>query len=177
MGLGCRFLHLANLIGESRTERIQQYNQLLEDEKSGYRVIDGKVVPITSPTEFLAIETVINSPYVSVTAHMRKALSLYADLEKPDYENSIKESISAVEAMCCIINGKDTTLNKAIDKLKNNGIHIHPSLEKGFISIYGYACDEKGIRHAGRCFVNAPAEDAKYMLISCSAFVNYLMEK
>ena len=37
--------------------------------------------------------------------------------------------------------------------------------------------DEKGIRHAGIDFVNAPAEDAKYMLVSCSAFVNYLIEK
>lgn len=33
------------------------------------------------------------------------------------------------------------------------------------------------IRHGGMDFKNAPAEDAKYMLVSCSAFVNYLIEK
>lgn len=32
-------------------------------------------------------------------------------------------------------------------------------------------------RHGGIDFTNAPAEDAKYMLVSCSAFVNYLIEK
>ena len=43
--------------------------------------------------------------------------------------------------------------------------------------MYGYASDEDGIRHGGIDFKGAPAEDAKYMLISCSAFVNYLIEK
>ena len=37
--------------------------------------------------------------------------------------------------------------------------------------------DEDGIRHGGIDFKWAPAEDAKYMLVSCSAFVNYLIEK
>lgn len=42
---------------------------------------------------------------------------------------------------------------------------------------YAYACDEKGIHHAGTEFVDAPTEDAKYMLVFCSTFVNYLIEK
>jgi len=41
----------------------------------------------------------------------------------------------------------------------------------------GYTSDENGIRHGGIDFTNAPAEDAKYMLVSCSSFVNYLIEK
>lgn len=50
-------------------------------------------------------------------------------------------------------------------------------LEQEFSSLYGYTSDEDGIRHGGIDFKNAPAEDAKYMLVSCSAFVNYLIEK
>lgn len=89
-----------------------------------------------------------------------------------------KESISAVEAMCCIItNQKKATLSKGLEQLKNHGIIIHKSLEDAFQKIYGYASDEKGIRHGGIEFVNAPSEDAKYMLVSVSAFVNYLTEK
>lgn len=109
--------------------------------------------------------------------HFEKALKLYSDRQSPDYENSIKESISAVEAMCCIINGKDSTLSDAIKKIKNKGVHLHPALEKAFIALYAYTCDEKGIRHAGIDFVDASAEDAKYMLVACSGFVNYLIEK
>ena len=104
----------------------------------------------------------------------------YADRRKPDYENSIKESISAVESICCIIteqSGKTATLGKTIKQLKDKGVHIHQSLESAFSSMYGYTSDENGIRHGSIDFQEAHAEDAKYMLVSCSAFVNYLIEK
>lgn len=64
-----------------------------------------------------------------------------------------------------------------IKKLKDNGVHIHSAMGQAFSSLYGYTSDEDGIRHGGIDFKNAPAEDAKYMLVSCSAFVNYLIEK
>ena len=73
--------------------------------------------------------------------------------------------------------GKSATLGNALKKLKANGIIIHGALDAAFNQLYGYACDADGIRHGGIDFSNAPAEDAKYMLISCSAFVNYLIEK
>lgn len=155
----------------------KELNVVLTEEKAGYRIVDGMIVPITNKHELDALKKALKTEHESVNQHIAKAVSLYSKRKNPDYENSIKESISAVEAMCCIITGKDATLNKAIEKLKNNGVHIHPALEKAFISLYAYTCDEKGIRHAGIEFVDAPAEDAKYMLISCSAFVNYLIEK
>lgn len=155
----------------------KEVNLVLEQEKSGYRMVKGLITPITNPTELEIIRKAMSTKFVSVNTHFEKALKLYSNRKNPDYENSIKESISAVEAICCIINGKDATLNKAIDKLKNNGIHIHPAMEKAFIALYGYTSDESGIRHGGIDFANAPAEDAKYMLVSCSAFVNYLIEK
>lgn len=64
-----------------------------------------------------------------------------------------------------------------IKKLKDNGVHIHAAMEKAFTALYGYTSDENGIRHGSMDFSNALAEDAKYMLVSCSAFVNYLIEK
>lgn len=173
-------IHLLSIEEKYRKERIQQYNDLLEEEKVGYRVISGQVVPITNSSEIQEIECIVNCKYESVATHMKKALTLYADLKKPDYENSIKESISAVEAMCCVItgiSGTQATLGNTLKKLKDNGIHIHTAMEKAFLSLYGYASDESGIRHGGIDFTNAPAEDAKYMLISCSAFINYLIEK
>mgnify|MGYP000481197346 CR=1 FL=1 len=72
---------------------------------------------------------------------------------------------------------KQKTTKKTIKKLKDYGVHIHPSMENAFSSMYGYTSDEDGIRHGGIDFKWAPAEDAKYMLVSCSAFVNYLIEK
>lgn len=166
---------------ESQKNRLQiKYNDLLEYEKSGYRLVNGVISPITNKTEIASIETATATELDSVNQHIQKALILYADLENPDYENSIKESISAVEAICCKItgmSGSNATLGKAIKKLKENDIHIHAAMESAFSSLYGYTSDEDGIRHGGMEFANVPAEDAKYMLVSCSAFVNYLAEK
>jgi len=172
--------HISFLENEKRVQRIQQYNMLLEEEKSGYRVVNAEIAPITNRSEIETIEQASNTEFLSVNEHMQKALSLYADIKNPDYENSIKDSICAVESMCCIITGmigKGATLGAAIKKLKDNGVHIHPAMENAFSSLYGYTSDENGIRHGGIDFTNASAEDAKYMLVSCSAFVNYLIEK
>ena len=173
-------IHLSVLDDEKRKIRIQQYNNLLEEEKAGYRVVNSMIAPITNKSEIEAIVQASNTEFASVNEHMQKALSLYADIKSPDYENSIKESISAVESMCCIITGmtgSGATLGKALKKLKDNGVHIHSAMESAFSSLYGYTSDENGIRHGGIDFTNAPAEDAKFMLVSCSAFVNYLIEK
>lgn len=173
-----RYLFVSS--NETKERMSKEFNRILEDEAAAYRILDGKVVPITSETELQIIEKTKNVEYESVRTHISKALSLFADRKTPDYENSIKESISAVESMCCIIMGSDgvhTTLGQAIKKIKDKGIHIHPAMESAFSSLYGYTSDENGIRHGGIDFTNAPAEDAKYMLVSCSAFVNYLIEK
>lgn len=156
------------------------FNRILEEEVSGYRILDNQIIPITNQAELSTIQEAYSTKYDSVNIHISKALNLYANRTSPDYENSIKESISAVEAMCCIITGMtggQATLGNSIKKLKDNGVHIHSAMEKAFLALYGYTSDENGIRHGGIDFTNAPAEDAKYMLISCSAFVNYLIEK
>ncbi|MBR1432884.1 AbiJ-NTD4 domain-containing protein [Ruminococcus sp.] len=159
---------------------IDEINRILEEECTAYRVCDCQVVPITSKAELAEIEEAKSTPFTPVNTHISKALSLFADRRHPDYENSIKESISAVESMCCIITGMTgggATLGAAIRKLKDAGVHIHGAMESAFSSLYGYTSDENGIRHGGIDFTNAPPEDAKYMLVSCSAFVNYLIEK
>lgn len=155
-------------------------NVILEEEKSGYRFINDKFVNIVNEEELTAIDQASSTPYASVNTHIKKALALYSDRKNPDYENSIKESISAVEAMCCIITGQtgaSATLGATLKKLEDNGVVIHGAMRSAFSQLYGYTSDSDGIRHGGIDFTNAPAEDAKYMLISCSAFVNYLIEK
>ena len=103
--------------------------------------------------------------------------SYYADRESPDYRNSIKESISAVESISKVLStGSRDTLGGALDKIKGK-IKLHPALEKGFKQIYGYTSDTDGIRHALMEEPTCDFEDAKYMLVSCSAFVNYLIVK
>lgn len=169
------------LCSESIADLMQrEFNYIMEDEMAPYRIVDRLVVPITNEMEIDTISAASETEYDTVNNHISKALSLFANRKKPDYENSIKESISAVESICCIITGQtggNATLGRTIKKLKDYGIHIHPGMEKAFVSLYGFASDEEGIRHGGTESINTPSEDAKYMLVSCSAFVNYLIEK
>ena len=95
----------------------------------------------------------------------------------PNYRNVIKESISAVEAVAKVLVGdKNAKLGNALSKLESK-ISIHSALKEGFKKIYGYTSDADGIRHALMVEENLSAEDARYMLVSCSAFVNYLIVK
>jgi hypothetical protein len=106
-----------------------------------------------------------------------QVISLFADRQNPDYRNSIKESISAAEAMCKIITGeKKATLGQALKKLEDKSIELHGSLKSSFSSLYGYTNDAKGIRHGLMEEPNLDF-DAKFMLVSCSGFVNYLAAK
>ena len=43
--------------------------------------------------------------------------------------------------------------------------------------MYGYTNDAEGIRHSLLDEANLRFEDAKYMVVTCSAFVNYLVAK
>lgn len=78
--------------------------------------------------------------------------------------------------MCNLITGNRDTLGEALKKVEGK-VAIHAALKKGFSNIYGYTSDASGIRHALLDESNLDFEDAKYMLISCSAFVNYLASK
>ena len=153
-----------------------QYNSLFEREYVGYRYIANGFTKITDNLEVMELKEVLSSPYDSVKEHISKALVFLSDRVHPDYANSIKESITAVEAMCNIITGKNSTLGDMLKQLEKQGFKIHPCLREAFSKLYGFTTDANGIRHAGQLDLpSATFEEAKYMVVSCGAFVNYLI--
>ena len=54
---------------------------------------------------------------------------------------------------------------------------MHPAFKSGLEKIYGYTSDEHGIRHSLMDNPNLNIDDAKFMLVICSAFVNYFQGK
>ena len=159
----------------------ENVNIYLEREFSAYRLVDNIVVKITNEIEIKAIEDALNIKAIrfeSSQNHLLTALKKLSDKKNPDYRNSIKESISGVEACCRILTGENT-LGKALDNLEKNGLNVNGQLKQGFDKLYAYTnSKDSGIRHAMIEKGNEPDfEDAKYMLISCSAFINYLISK
>ena len=55
---------------------------------------------------------------------------------------------------------------------------LHPALKDAFSRLYGYTSDEGGIRHALMDDSRAVTfEEAKFMLVACSAFINYVRRR
>ena len=152
-------------------------NLVLKEEMSAYRFVGYIISPITDEEEIASIEEAIEKTKQPIAEHLSSALQKLSDRDNPDYRNSIKESISAVETICRIITGDDkATLGEALNAIEKH-LSIHPALKSGFEKIYGYTCDEGGVRHSLMNESNLDFEDAKFMLVSCSAFINYLKEK
>ncbi|WP_366183849.1 AbiJ-NTD4 domain-containing protein [Flavobacterium ovatum] len=155
-------------------------NNFLKRELSAFRFVDGQLVEINSKEEVVEIQNAIRNAdkFKSVKTHIQTALELLSDRKNPDYRNSIKESISAVESLAKIIIKDDkTTLGQALKEIEKKH-QIPNSLKSAFSALYGYTSDEGGIRHSLlENNVNVGMEEARFMLITCSAFVNYLMNK
>lgn len=154
-------------------------NDVFQRYNLGYTIIEGLVSPISNEIEVESIQDAINKNGVaSSSQHLRRALELMVDREQPDYRNSIKESISAIESICKKIAGDDKgTLGDCL-KIVESRSHIHPAMKRAFLQLYGYTSDQGGIRHAlSEDSVSPTLEDARFMLITCSAFNNYLLSK
>jgi hypothetical protein len=169
---------LRPLIDRYTNEFEERCNAILEQELSAYRFVNGLIAELTSEQEIAAIEQAINvpDPLKPVKTHLERALALMADREDPDYRNSIKESISAVESLCKLVSGEDkATLSGAIGALERK-VPLHASLKRAFKELYWYSSDAQGIRHALLDEPSLTSGDAKFMLVSCSTFVNYIVE-
>lgn len=153
-------------------------NSFLQAENAAYRLVDKEVVEIADENEIEAIESAIELQFRSISQHLQRSLELLSDKQAPDYRNSIKEAISAVEAACRLLSGDGkATLGAALKKV-DAAQPIHPAFKDALSKLYGYTSDNDGIRHSLTEAGTPPSyADAKFMLVSASAFINFLWTK
>ena len=146
-------------------------NEAMEVHNSAYRFVGTEIAEITDQNEIQAIETALATADSPVRLHLDAALRMLSDKEAPDYRNSVKESISAVEATCRYLTGNaSATLGDALKRVQN----LHPAMSRAFSQLYGYTNDASGIRHSLTDEATITYADAKFMLVTCSAFVSFL---
>lgn len=154
-------------------------NDALTRESTAYRVVKGVVVEITDPAEIAEVEEALESTegIPGAQEHIRRALQLLGDRTNPDFRNAIKEAISSVEAACQVIaNDRSATLGQAIKTVERQN-QIHPALRRALENLYGYTSDADGVRHAMLDIPDLTHVDAKFMVVVCCAFVNYLVAR
>lgn len=163
---------------EWRTNLRNFVNKFLEEENADCRIIEDEIVAITDAHEIETVESALDAGLSSIQRHLKRSLELLSDRKQPDYRNSIKEAISAVEAVCQTVSGKrKATLPDCLKALKDRK-PMHPAFEQALIKHYGYTSDEGGIRHALSEESASPSyADAKFMVVSSSAFINYVLTK
>jgi hypothetical protein len=152
------------------------FNEIMESEKTAYRLSGKLIVPLTNEEELKSLDEAIAIPIAPSIEHLHKAIKLFSDRDSPDYANSIKESISAVESMCRIIGKNEHTLGDGIKRIAPQlGISI--ILRDSLSKLYGYTCVEPGARHGAKEQIKADFDDAKFFLVTCSGWMNYLYGK
>lgn len=154
----------------------KEINKVLEQEISAYRFVDDCISPIIDEIEIKEIEDVFSSNYDSVKGHLSKALEHLSDRENPDFQNSIKESITAVESVAQIITNSKKDLGACI---KLMDLDIQKQFTKTLSGLYTWTCQAEGIRHPHNTGeeLKTGFDEAKFMLVTCSAFINYLISK
>lgn len=147
----------------------------MKREMAAYRFVGDEIVEITDESEIVSVETALANATKPVRTHLAAALGHLSDRRNPDYRNSVKESISAVEAAAQELTGdKKATLGQALKALPSR---LPPAFEKSVSALYGYTSDSAGIRHALSDESTVDAAEARFMLVACSAFVNLLRER
>ena len=157
---------------------VDEYNEVFSQYFIGYRFVSGVLSRITKESEIAAIESALGSCADAVNEALSKSLLHLSSREKPDYAKSVQCSISAVESQCCILLGDErATLGEALRHLERDGIRLHGALKDAFVKLYGFTSDAGGIRHGSIQPSDVDQDIAKFMLVTCSAFVNYLISK
>jgi hypothetical protein len=95
------------MFDEKHNNLVSCFNYLKNDLNSeferlnvGHRIVDEYITDIISDEEISAVESAVEKSDDQVKEHLQNAIMLYSQRPDADYRNSIKESISAVEAFC-----------------------------------------------------------------------------
>ena len=152
-------------------------NAILEAQGCAYRFVSRQLAPLTNPAEVAEVVTASESAIPAVATHIRDSIRFLPPNAEVSPRNSIKESISAVEAALKKLSGDPSaTFKDGLTAFEAKYGELHPSLRTGLLKLYGYTSDEKGIRHALiEETADVTLDDARFMLVVCSAFANYLV--
>lgn len=180
----CKWHDIYNLLEfivdkiDNRLEYI--FNDVLISEKSAYRFVEKKLIPITDEVEIESVKDAANliNKFSGPREHIRRALVAFSKKPTSDYLTATREAISAVESMAKVISGNEKgTLADALKSMEKQKT-IHPALKESFMKLYGYTSDEKGIRHA---LLNDETDVdesiAHFMIVVCSAFLNFAISR
>lgn len=173
-----RVMDLIEFLTASADESfVESINRAFEKFMVGWRIVGSEIVPVTAELEVESIEEALagTEQFAGAHTHLKSALSMLSNRSNPKYAKVVHESISAVEAVARHYTG-EKTLGAALKKLEPSGIPAHKALVGAWNQLYGYTSDSDGIRHGSVADSDVDESLATYFLVTCSAFVGYLIK-
>lgn len=164
---------------------IRRCNYALDHEKVQYNITDDIISPLTSKPEMKSVEQALNTSFSNARSHIRQAYILFAERKNPDYTNSMKESISAVESLILETTGEKSLNDKAMHRLEDIGLKMHSQFKRAVLNLYWFSSGT--VRHGQPSKSGKSGETsepphvnestARFMLVTCSAFINYIVSE
>lgn len=125
-------------------------------------------------------QVVLGDPRLaSARRHYDKAMNFFRSPSKPDYENSVKEAVCAVEAAGKVLfpTSKSSTLGELAKWLANTTeVSVPKALAQTVTAIYAYRCGGNEVGHGGADGGVATAEVAEYVLAVCASQIIYFVD-
>lgn len=136
-------------------------------------------MPLTSGVELAEVNRSLDSPSSAVAEHITNALQHLPPARDVDTRQAVQQAILALEAAARFATGNPKLiLSQAMPAFEEKFGKLQPAWRIALEKLYGFAGDEPGIRHAlieGAGPVSI--DDARFMVVVCSAFANYLVAR
>jgi hypothetical protein len=157
----------------------QKVNDLFSQHKIQWKLSEGGKLETALPkdleTRVSAIDSTLQDKFEPARVHYSKARSYILSPSK-DPENSIKESVSAVESVCKTIYPKCATLGDALKAMKREQL-ISPMLVTVFEKFYAYTNAEPAVRHGSNKMSGVDEMDAELALHMSAAFIRTIISR
>jgi len=160
---------------EVRKDFVGSCNALLERENSAYRFVRNQLVMITDDLDMRETLKAMSCPFQSARTHLNQALMYLSDKSAPDYKRSIQNALFAVQRVGAELTG-ETQLPAAFQKL-HSMVHLNHQFRASLEKLLAFTEGPDGLDHPLTLDAELDYADAQMMLVTCSAFVNYLATK
>lgn len=160
----------------------RKLNDLLEDERIGWVLAeDGRLrrwIPEDLESRLNETEAELSGQFEAARCHLIKAKRFLWG-RFADYENSVKESVSALESVCRVLYPAAATLGKAIDLMKRardpDGEALYPAwILDAMVKLYAYRSSEPAVGHGSRNLPAVSPSEADLAFHIAVAFIRYV---
>ena len=162
---------------ESRDSFGEKCDKCLKKRDEQYRFVEGQVVPDMPDEEKKSVEDAIEveKSFDGKDSRLKQALFHLSNRKDPDYLSSMQNSIWALELVIKEVAGKEVAtkgFGTALAKLEEK-VELEKSLKDSISSLYGWT-NHIGVRHGTPVKKELKEENALFLLVTCSAYINYI---